>query len=149
MAVQSRFFALIQIGAIDAFFVYGTEVEGLASEFFLQPVYDILYYARQVNPELYQLLYDRQKVVTFTQEPTTGITDAVEMTHTMAISLLDAPLLTRLNFDTSELYLAMLATARRPYELAKALEVIFDLSENCSAISLMPVGEKAALPLSY
>ena len=127
MAVSSRMFALLQIGAIDAFFVSGSEVEGLASEFFLQPVDDILHYAAQINPELHRLLYDRKKIVTFTQEISPG-EHTPEMTHAMAISLLDAPLLVRLNFDTSELYLGMLGNARRPYELAKALEIMFDLN---------------------
>jgi len=122
MAMHTRFFALIQVGAIDSILVHGSEIEGLASEFFLQPVYDIIGYAAIINPELYQMIYDRKKIITFAQG------EHPEATHAMAISLRDAPLFTRLHFDTSELYLTMLSNASRPYELAKALEIIFDLN---------------------
>lgn len=126
MATQSRLFALIQVGDIDAFFVFGSEIELLASEFLLQPVHEVVAYAAAMNPELYQALEDRLKTVTFTLETTN---ESTEVTDVMAISVEGSPLMEYLGFDTTDLHIAMLSTASRPYRLAQALEVLLGFDD--------------------
>ena len=121
MAVQTRFFALIQVGAIDAFFVFRSEIEHLASEHFIRPVTEVMEQVAILNPQLYRELADRVLTTTFKLEDGPYITDA------MAICLSNAPLLEYVGIDTSELHLAVLGNAGRFYELAKALELMFDM----------------------
>lgn len=122
MALQTRFFALIQSGSVDALLVQESELVGVAEQMFLQPVTGLMEYVAARNPELYTKLSQRTTTITY------QVDDEPPVTDIMAISLEGAPLFEYHNFPTQGLQIGMMLNANRFYEMAKALEFIFDMA---------------------
>jgi len=120
MAIQVRFIAMMQLNEFDAFLMHGQGVADSASEGFIRPVYSFLNYLEASAPQLYHEM--RERVLYVTYDPWD---ESPTATHAMAFSMAGVPLLEYVGIDTSDLYLSIVFSTERYYELTQALEVFF------------------------
>ena len=125
IALQTRFFALLQTGAIDILFTEKEALGPVAASGLTRPVHDVMAEVSALNPELYQLVTERLVTVTFVldDEAQTEITDV------MGISLDGAPLFEYLRIPTDDLYIAVVINTNKFDRIAAALEIIFKFEE--------------------
>ena len=121
MAIQVRFVAMMQLGDFDAFLLHEQGVREAASEGFIRPVNSFFSHLSRYAPPLYQELSGRLLYITYTtwEEESLPVTDA------MAFSMANVPLLEYVGLNTSDLYLSIVLSTEKYYELTQALEVFF------------------------
>lgn len=117
MAMQQRFFAMIQAGIIDMAFATHDQLIDLASIGLFAPIQNLMEEVQ--DPAFYQQLSDRLHTITFIDF------DYVSQTETLGISLEDSPLLAELRIPSHDLYLAVFFNAENNYRIIAALEVLF------------------------
>jgi len=121
MALNTRFFALLQIGSLDFFLTTREGVEDLATEGFLQPMGETMSALAYLNPSVYSQVAQRLVTISFTpRDAEASRTDA------MAISLAEIPFFESFYVHSENMYLSMVVNASRFEATAKALEVFFD-----------------------
>lgn len=111
--MQMRFVAMLQLNAID---VLITTYDGVQTALDVEPsrrvirnVDSVLEYLYEINPEIQ--MNDRV------------LTHAGQL---WAISLYGSPFLAQFDLDGGDVYFCVIANSRRPYEIAKALEVLLN-----------------------
>jgi len=119
-ALITRFHAMVHVGDLHATIMPWEDVLPSAAFGVIKPVDDLLTAAREINLDLYHLLWERVVMLNYVPD---GQEDFIE--EAMAISLQGAPLLEELGYITDDLYIAMIVTSDNYYELAKALAVMF------------------------
>ena len=106
MAIQTRFMGLMLLNAIDLFLMPREAVYESAYEGLIIPITSVMYQLKQTNPQLHLNLLEING-------------------ENKALSLENSGLLNRLEIDCSNLYLAVIVGTDKDYEIAKALEVLF------------------------
>jgi len=106
-ALQTRFMALIQIGAMDAFITTREGFEGLYEEGFIRHVDEVINYSEVVLEERLLAINDEEAPPQF-----------------YAISIEGSPLLEQLGIESSDAYLCVILNTQRFCAIAKALEVL-------------------------
>ena len=117
-AMQQRFAAMLQTGAIDLFMTPYEGITDLAESGFSRPVREVMGYVAAINPMLYRQVSQQLVTITFDLDGTVS-------TDVMGISLADTPLFDYLNINASNLYFAVVANTQNFDRIANALEVIF------------------------
>jgi len=116
MAMQQRFFAMIQSGIVDMAFATHDQLVELASIGLFIPIQNLIEEVQ--DPAFYQQLSDRLHTITFLDF------DYVSQTETIGISLEGSPLLAELGIPSHDLYLAVMFNAENLYRIIAALEVL-------------------------
>ena len=116
-----RLQALLSIGDVHVTIMDRQELETNLNRGMIRPVDDLISEARNSNPALAELLYEKVEMFNIQYEDDTIVYEA------MAINLQDAPLFTELEIITENLYLGIFVTSTRISETLKALAVIFDV----------------------
>ena len=116
MAMQQRFFAMIQSGIVDMAFATHDQLVELASVGLFIPIQNLIEEVQ--DPAFYQQLSDRLHTITFLDF------DYVSQTETIGISLEGSPLLAELGIPSHDLYLAVIFNAENLYRIIAALEVL-------------------------
>jgi len=119
-ALITRFHAMIQIGALDAMIMPLGYVHAHAEFGIIKPITDVMAYLQTIDPAIHDHIQERALFVNFNYMDTEEYIEDY-----MAISLQDSPLLTELGFNTSDMYIGIIITSPRPYEMAKALAAFF------------------------
>jgi len=117
-ALQQRFFAMIQTGAIDLFLTPQQGAQELAEGELSRPMHEVMEYVAAISPALYQQISNRLLTITFEIEGHTH-------TDVMAVSLANTPFFEYLGLNANELYLAVVMNTQNFDRIAKALEAIF------------------------
>ena len=117
-ALVTRFTALLSIGALHVIMSTEEGVQINAEAGIIGPVHEMLAKLRQAAPAIYNDIAHRLLTITFTSFDDPPVTD------TMAINLYGSSLLAELGFITDDLFFTVVINAERPYETAKALELM-------------------------
>jgi len=116
MALQQRFFAMIQAGMIDMIFATNEQLVDLASIGIFAPIQNLMEEVQ--DPAFYQQLSDRLHTITFLD------LDYVSQTETKGISLDGSPLLAELGIPSHDLYLAVFFNAEYLDRIISVLGVL-------------------------
>lgn len=118
VALQTRFFAMMQAGFIDIAFVRYDDMLHLASLGGIAPLNNFMAEVRTLNPELYSRLTPRLRTVDFVD------LDGVSHTALLGISLEDSPLFAEVGIPSRNMYLSVIFSAENLYRIVAALEVL-------------------------
>ena len=121
MALQYRFFAMLQAGLIDVAIADSEELMRLASMGVVVPIQNIIDAAYDRGPVLQSKLSRRATSFTF---PVSAEEDAEYHTEYVGISLAGSQVLADVGFNTDDLYFAIIFNARNLYRILSALEVL-------------------------
>jgi len=116
MALQTRFIALLQIGALDIFLTTREGLDEVAEAGWIRPICELMEAVADIAPELYTMLRDERIITAYIAEN--------EHASEVAISLTGSPLVDAFGFD--ELYLSVVVNTTRIDSVAKALEVFWN-----------------------
>jgi|GEM_PF-583387 len=119
MALQQRFFAMMQTGDLDIFIYPRQGAVEAALEGMIRPMTTVLAYLNDSNPALYAQIQDRLMVTDFSRMGTEIVVEDV-----MAISLRGAQAFIDAGINTADLYLSVAFPSNREANIATVLEYI-------------------------
>jgi len=119
-SIVASFRARLSVGDIHAVITTRDVIQENSNIGLLRHMGEVIAIIQETNPSFYEEISERLLTITYT------VSEGHDITDIMAISLKNAPLLTRLGFETDDLYLGIIANSWHFDRIARALAVIFE-----------------------